>query len=168
MLTRDKIDSSILQQGSEHKEQAHGHPDVDCLHIGHLQHPSMEESTFLKFFHGLCSGLTACINCLLFCSFILNFFSCLKKLFLICPIIWRTMSKRSDLTDLLHPSALFTLYFHLLFLPILLFLPFFLLFELLLLLRIILFILILFWFFSLNKKQWIWMLDFFAFCSLLG
>ena len=45
---------------------------------------------------------------------------------------------------MLHPSALFTLHFQLLFLPILLFLPFFLLFELMLLLLIVLFILILF------------------------
>uniref|UniRef100_A0A8C6CJ80 Transmembrane protein 31 n=1 Tax=Moschus moschiferus TaxID=68415 RepID=A0A8C6CJ80_MOSMO len=52
--------------------------------------------------------------------------------------------KKIRLPIMLHPSALFTLHFHLLFLPILLFLPFFFLFELLLLLLIILFILILF------------------------
>ena len=96
MLTRDEIDSSVFQQGSEHKEQAHGHPDVDRLHVGHLQHPSVEESTFLEFFHGLFRGLPACINCLLFCSFIVTFFSCLKKLSLICSIIWRTVSKTSN------------------------------------------------------------------------
>ena len=74
MLTGDKIDSSVFQQGSEHKEQAYRHPDVNCLHIGHLQHPPMEQSTFLGSFHDLSSGLPVHINCLLFFSFILNFF----------------------------------------------------------------------------------------------
>ena len=87
MLTGDKIDSSVLQQGSEHKEEAHSHPDVDCLHIGHLQHPPMEQSTFQESFHGLSSELPTHINCLLFFSFILNFFWFLKKLPMICPII---------------------------------------------------------------------------------
>lgn len=75
------------EEGSEHKEQAHGHPDVDCLHVGHLQHPPMEQSAALESSHGPSSGLPAHINCLLFFSFILNFFWFLKKLFMICPIV---------------------------------------------------------------------------------
>lgn len=105
MLTGDKIDSSILQQGSEHEEQAHSHPDVDCLHVGHLQHPPTEQSTFLEPFHGLSSGLPAHINCLLFFSFILNFSWFLKKLSTICPIAWRPLWKRSG-----YPSSFTSLH----------------------------------------------------------
>lgn len=36
VLARDKVDSCVLQQGSEDKEQANGHPDVNSLHIGDL------------------------------------------------------------------------------------------------------------------------------------
>ena len=52
--------------------------------------------------------------------------------------------KNIKLPVMLHPSALFTLHFQLLFLPVPFFLPFFLLFEFLLLLLIVLFILIIF------------------------
>lgn len=36
VLAGHKVDGRVLQQGSEDKEQAHGHPDVNGLHIGHL------------------------------------------------------------------------------------------------------------------------------------
>lgn len=69
MLTGDKIYSSILQQRSEDKEQAHSHPDVNSLHVGHLQYPPTERSTFLEFFHayrGVCQPIsTACCSSVL-------------------------------------------------------------------------------------------------------
>lgn len=36
VLPRHKVDGSIFQKRGEHKQQAHGHPDVYGLHIGHL------------------------------------------------------------------------------------------------------------------------------------
>lgn len=36
VLAGDKVDGCVLQQGGEDKEQAHGHPDVNGLHVGHL------------------------------------------------------------------------------------------------------------------------------------
>lgn len=36
VLPRDEVDGSVLQKGREHEQQAHGHPDVDGLHVGHL------------------------------------------------------------------------------------------------------------------------------------
>ena len=38
MLPGDKVDGGVLEQSGEYKEQTHRHPDVDGLHIGHLQH----------------------------------------------------------------------------------------------------------------------------------
>lgn len=37
VLPRHKVDSSVLQQGWEHEEQAHRHPNVNGFHIGHLE-----------------------------------------------------------------------------------------------------------------------------------
>lgn len=37
VLPGHKVDSSVLQQGGEHEEQAHRHPDVNGFHIGHLR-----------------------------------------------------------------------------------------------------------------------------------
>lgn len=37
VLAGDKVDSCILQQSGKDEEQAHGHPDVDGLHVGDLQ-----------------------------------------------------------------------------------------------------------------------------------
>ena len=36
VLPRHKVDSGVLEQGWEHEEQAHGHPNVNGFHIGHL------------------------------------------------------------------------------------------------------------------------------------
>lgn len=36
VLAGDKVDGSVLQQRREDEEQAHGHPDVDGLDVGHL------------------------------------------------------------------------------------------------------------------------------------
>lgn len=36
VLPRHEVDSSVFQQRREHKQQAHGHPDVYGLHVGHL------------------------------------------------------------------------------------------------------------------------------------
>eukprot|EP00069_Balaena_mysticetus_P010174 bmy_20554T0 len=116
----DQVDSSVLQQGSEHKEEAHSHPDVDCLHVGHLQHPPMEQSTFQESFHGLSKTSHDMSHCL------------------------KAHVKEIRLPIILHLSALSTLHFHLPFLLTLLFLSFFLLSVLLLLLLIILFILVFF------------------------
>ncbi|TEA25590.1 hypothetical protein DBR06_SOUSAS49410004 [Sousa chinensis] len=115
---QDKIDSSVLQQGSEHEEEAHSHPDINCLHVGHLQHPPMEQSTFQESFHGLSKASHDISHCL------------------------KAHVKEIGLPIILHLSALSTLLFHLPFLPTLLFLSFFLLSLLLLLLLIILFTLV--------------------------
>lgn len=37
VLPRHEVDSSILKQGGEHKEQAHRHPNVNGFHVGHLR-----------------------------------------------------------------------------------------------------------------------------------
>lgn len=36
VLPRDKVNCCVLQQSSKDKQQAHCHPDVNGLHIGHL------------------------------------------------------------------------------------------------------------------------------------
>lgn len=36
VLPRDKVDCSVLQQGGEHKQETHCHPNVNGLHIRHL------------------------------------------------------------------------------------------------------------------------------------
>lgn len=36
VLAGDEVDGGVFQQGGEHEEQTHGHPDVDGLHVGHL------------------------------------------------------------------------------------------------------------------------------------
>ena len=36
VLPRHKVDGGVLKQGWEHEEQAHGHPNVDGLHIRYL------------------------------------------------------------------------------------------------------------------------------------
>lgn len=36
MLPRHKVDSSVLEQGGEHEEQAHRHPNVNGFDVGHL------------------------------------------------------------------------------------------------------------------------------------
>lgn len=36
VLPRYKVDCRIFEQRSEHEQQAHGHPDVNGLHVGHL------------------------------------------------------------------------------------------------------------------------------------
>lgn len=36
VLAGDKVDGCVLQQGGKDEEQAHGHPDVNGLHVGHL------------------------------------------------------------------------------------------------------------------------------------
>ena len=36
VLSGDEVDGGVLEQGREHEQQAHGHPDVNSLHIGHL------------------------------------------------------------------------------------------------------------------------------------
>lgn len=37
VLAGDEVDGGVLQQGGEHEQQTHGHPDIDGLHVGHLQ-----------------------------------------------------------------------------------------------------------------------------------
>lgn len=37
VLAGDEVNGGVLQQGREDEEQTHGHPDVDGLHVGHLQ-----------------------------------------------------------------------------------------------------------------------------------
>lgn len=36
VLAGDEVDSGVLQQGREHKQQTYGHPDIDGFYIGHL------------------------------------------------------------------------------------------------------------------------------------
>ena len=36
VLPRHKVDGSVLKQGWEHEEQAHGHPNIDGFHIRYL------------------------------------------------------------------------------------------------------------------------------------
>lgn len=37
VLAGDEVDGGVLEQGWEHEEQTHGHPDINGFHIGHLQ-----------------------------------------------------------------------------------------------------------------------------------
>lgn len=37
VLPRHKVDGGILEQGWEHEEQAHSHPNVNGFHVGHLE-----------------------------------------------------------------------------------------------------------------------------------
>lgn len=37
VLPGDKVNGRILQQGGKHKQETHGHPDIDGLHVGHLE-----------------------------------------------------------------------------------------------------------------------------------
>lgn len=37
MLAGDEVDGGVLQQGREHKQQTHGHPDIDGFYVGHLR-----------------------------------------------------------------------------------------------------------------------------------
>lgn len=36
VLAGDEVDGGVLQQGREHKQQTHGHPDIDGFYVGHL------------------------------------------------------------------------------------------------------------------------------------
>lgn len=36
VLPRHEVDGGVFQEGREHKQQAHSHPDVYGLHVGHL------------------------------------------------------------------------------------------------------------------------------------
>lgn len=37
VLPGDKVNGCVLQQGSKHKEETHCHPNIDGLHVGHLE-----------------------------------------------------------------------------------------------------------------------------------
>lgn len=37
VLARHKVDGCVFQQRRKDEEEAHGHPDVDGFHVGHLQ-----------------------------------------------------------------------------------------------------------------------------------
>lgn len=37
VLPGDKVNGGILQQGSKHKQETHCHPNIDGLHVGHLE-----------------------------------------------------------------------------------------------------------------------------------
>lgn len=37
VLARHKVDGSVFQQRRKDEEEAHGHPDVDGFHVGHLR-----------------------------------------------------------------------------------------------------------------------------------
>lgn len=37
VLPGDKVNGRILQQGGKHKQETHSHPDIDGLHVGHLE-----------------------------------------------------------------------------------------------------------------------------------
>lgn len=37
VLPRDKVDCGVLQQGGKHKQETHGHPNVNGFHIRHLE-----------------------------------------------------------------------------------------------------------------------------------
>lgn len=37
VLARHKVDGSIFQQRRKDEEEAHGHPDVNGFHVGHLR-----------------------------------------------------------------------------------------------------------------------------------
>lgn len=37
VLAGDEVDGGVLQQGREHEQKTHGHPDVDGFNVGHLQ-----------------------------------------------------------------------------------------------------------------------------------
>lgn len=37
VLPGDKVNGRVLQQGGKHKQETHGHPDIDGLHVGHLE-----------------------------------------------------------------------------------------------------------------------------------
>lgn len=46
MLASDEVDGSVLQQGREHEEQTHSHPDVDGFDVGYLQREKGEFTGF--------------------------------------------------------------------------------------------------------------------------
>lgn len=37
VLARHKVDGGVFQQCRKDEEEAHGHPDVDGFHVGHLR-----------------------------------------------------------------------------------------------------------------------------------
>lgn len=42
VLAGDEVDGGVLQQGREHKQQTHGHPDINGFYIGHLERAETE------------------------------------------------------------------------------------------------------------------------------
>lgn len=48
MLPGHEVHSSVLQQSSKDKEKTHGHPDVNGLHVGHLEKDQILESIYNK------------------------------------------------------------------------------------------------------------------------
>ena len=49
VLASDEVDGGVLQQGREHEEQTHGHPDVDGLHVRHLQAGGKQRNREVEF-----------------------------------------------------------------------------------------------------------------------
>lgn len=43
VLPRDEVHSGVLQQCGEDEQQAHRHPDIYRLHVGHLQDTNTQE-----------------------------------------------------------------------------------------------------------------------------
>lgn len=37
VLPGDKVNGCVLQQGSKHKQKTHCHPNINGLHVGHLE-----------------------------------------------------------------------------------------------------------------------------------
>lgn len=58
VLPGDKVNGRVLQQGGKHKQETHGHPDIDGLHVGHLEkdRKQMRRSLIAAFYSSCAQG----------------------------------------------------------------------------------------------------------------